>query len=81
MVAPTRLRLLPAQLQCVRTQTAGNYWPGTPRRIERFTLVVRVERIRIPAAQISMELAESLVAGMRCDGIRPLRGPAVEDLE
>ncbi len=54
-------------------QTAGNYWPGTPRRIERFTLAVRVERIRIPAAQISVELAESLVAGTG----RTLQGLAV----
>ena len=44
-------------------QTAQDYWPSTPRRIERFTLAVRMERIRIPAAQISAELAERLVAG------------------
>ena len=44
-------------------QTARNYWPGTPRRIERFSLAVWMERIRIPAAQISGDLAESLVAG------------------
>ena len=44
-------------------QAARNYWPATPRRIERFTLAIWMERVRIPAVQISVELAESLVAG------------------
>ena len=44
-------------------ETARGYWPNIPRRIERFTLGVWVERIRIPAAQVSADLAESLVAG------------------
>jgi hypothetical protein len=44
-------------------QTASDYWPSKPRRIKRFTLAVWMERIRIPAAQISADLAESLVAG------------------
>jgi len=38
-------------------------WPGKPRRVERFNLAARMERIRIPAAQISGELASKLVAG------------------
>ena len=44
-------------------ETARGYWPNTPRRIERFTLGVWMERIRIPAAQVSADLAEDLVAG------------------
>ncbi len=38
-------------------------WPARPRRIERFLLSVWMERIQIPAAQISVELASKLVAG------------------
>ena len=40
-----------------------NLWPDEPRRIERFTLGAWVERIAIPAAQISAELGEALVSG------------------
>jgi Zn-dependent M28 family amino/carboxypeptidase len=39
------------------------YWPAEPRRIERFTLGTWVERISIPVAQISADLAGQLVAG------------------
>ena len=39
-------------------------WPDDRRRIERFTLGAWVERIRIPAAQISLKLADALVAGL-----------------
>jgi hypothetical protein len=46
----------------LESQTAAT-WPRAPRRIERFELAVRLERIRIPAAQISVELAARLVAG------------------
>ena len=45
------------------TQAAADYWPSTPRRIERFTLAVWMERVRIPAVQVSAEVAERLVAG------------------
>ena len=45
------------------TQAADDYWPSAPRRIERFTLGLWMDRIRIPAAQISSGLAERLVAG------------------
>ena len=38
-------------------------WPKEPRRIERFTLGTWMEQITIPAAQISAEIAERLVAG------------------
>ena len=40
---------------------ARNYWPATPLRIDRFTLAAWVERVRIPAAQISPALAEILL--------------------
>jgi hypothetical protein len=42
-------------------------WPESPRRIERFTLAAWVEQIQIPAAQISVELAEALVAATGSD--------------
>jgi hypothetical protein len=45
------------------TQSASNYWPASPRRIERFTLGLWMDRIGIPAVQISAGLAERLVAG------------------
>jgi hypothetical protein len=37
-------------------------WPAEMRRIERFTLGAWAEQVRIPAAEISVELAERLVA-------------------
>jgi hypothetical protein len=40
---------------------AAAYWPPQPRRIERFTLKLWVDRITIPVAQISAELAGQLV--------------------
>jgi hypothetical protein len=45
------------------TAAARAYWPPEPRRIERFTLGVWVERVGIPVAQVSAQLAEELVAG------------------
>jgi hypothetical protein len=45
------------------SRTHQNAWPDEPRRIERFTLGDWAERIDIPAAQISSELAAVLVAG------------------
>lgn len=44
-----------------RTHQAA--WPQEPRRIERYLLGDWVERLSIPAARISVELAESLVGG------------------
>jgi hypothetical protein len=45
------------------TSAAADYWPAEPRRVERFTLGVWVDRVRIPVAQVSAELAATLVAG------------------
>ncbi len=44
-------------------RSASNYWPEQPPRIPRFMLGSWVERVRIPAAQISPALAETLVKG------------------
>jgi Zn-dependent M28 family amino/carboxypeptidase len=44
-------------------QGARNFWPATPPRIKPYTLATWADRIRIPVAQISPALAESLVAG------------------
>lgn len=41
----------------------SSQWPASQRRIERFTLAAWTEQITIPAAQISVEVAEMLVAG------------------
>jgi hypothetical protein len=38
-------------------------WPATPPRIDRFTLAAWVEKIRIPAIQISTTVADALVRG------------------
>jgi len=42
---------------------ARNYWPAEAPRIERYTLGSWAERVRIPAAQVSPTLAETLVRG------------------
>jgi Zn-dependent M28 family amino/carboxypeptidase len=42
---------------------ATNYWPSEARRVERYTLAAWMERVRIPAAQISPALANTLLAG------------------
>ena len=42
---------------------AKNYWPQTPPRILNYTLAGWADRIRIPVAQISPALAETLVSG------------------
>ncbi|MDE0359439.1 MAG: M28 family peptidase [Gammaproteobacteria bacterium] len=42
---------------------AEGYWPSTPRRIGRYTLASRLDRISIPALRISPALAENLVSG------------------
>jgi Peptidase family M28/PA domain len=41
--------------------SASTYWPATPPRIDRFTLAAWVDRIKIPAMQISPEFADALV--------------------
>src|SRR5262249_58537852 len=41
---------------------ARAYWPETPPRILNYTLATWADRIRIPVAQISPALAESLLA-------------------
>lgn len=42
---------------------ARNYWPAEPPRIGQFTLAAWMERVRIPAAQVSPALAEILLRG------------------
>jgi hypothetical protein len=44
-------------------QAARNFWPAAPARIPNYTLATWADRIRIPAAQISPALAETLLAG------------------
>jgi Peptidase family M28 len=44
-------------------QGARNFWPAAPARIPNYTLATWADRIRIPAAQISPALAETLLAG------------------
>ncbi len=43
--------------------TARNFWPAEQPRIRRFTLQTWANRIRIPAAQISPALADTLLKG------------------
>jgi Zn-dependent M28 family amino/carboxypeptidase len=43
-------------------EAARSYWPEAPRRIERFTLDVWMDRVTVPVAQVSAELASQLVA-------------------
>jgi len=52
----------PAQPGSLETAARGAY-PATPPRIDRFTLASWVEKIRIPAMQISTPMAEALVQG------------------
>jgi hypothetical protein len=42
---------------------AQSYWPAQPPRLGRYTLATWMERVRIPAAQISPALAEILIRG------------------
>ncbi len=42
---------------------ARNYWPATPPRVERYALGMWMERVRIPAGQISIALAKSMLRG------------------
>jgi hypothetical protein len=44
-------------------QGARNFWPAAPARIPNYTLATWADRIRIPAAQISPALADTLLAG------------------
>jgi Peptidase family M28/PA domain len=42
--------------------SARTYWPAPPPRIERFTLATWMERVKIPAAQISPAFAAQILA-------------------
>jgi hypothetical protein len=42
--------------------SARTYWPAAPPRIERFTLATWMERVKIPAAQISPAFAAQILA-------------------
>jgi Zn-dependent M28 family amino/carboxypeptidase len=44
---------------------AANYWPSTPPRLERYTLMTWAEQVRIPVIQVSPAVAQQLVAGQR----------------
>jgi Zn-dependent M28 family amino/carboxypeptidase len=44
---------------------ASNYWPATPPRIERYTLMTWAEKVQIPVVQVSAAVARRLVAGQR----------------
>lgn len=44
-------------------QAARAVWPATPPHLKTYTLAAWADRLRIPAAQISPALAETLVAG------------------
>lgn len=41
-------------------RAADRYWPSNPRRVPRYSLATWVNRVRIPAFQISPEVAEML---------------------
>ena len=43
--------------------TGGNFWPQQPSRLGTYSLAGWMESVRIPAAQISVDLATSLVKG------------------
>ena len=45
------------------TRLTGNFWPAQEPRIRPFQLASWVERVQIPAAQISPALADALLAG------------------
>lgn len=51
------------QQQGDATRLAGNFWPAQEPRIRPFQLGSWVEKVRIPAAQISPALADALLAG------------------
>jgi hypothetical protein len=69
---------------------ARSYWPATPPRIDRFFLASYLDKIRIPAAQISPALASILIRGTNRSlddlsraaeterGAAPVRLPGVE---
>jgi hypothetical protein len=41
---------------------AGNYWPPTSPRVERYTLKAWSDKVRIPVVQVSVPVAERLVS-------------------
>ena len=44
---------------------AANYWPTTPPRLERYTLMKWAEQVHIPVVQVSPSVGEMLVAGTK----------------
>ncbi len=42
---------------------AASYWPATAPRVERYTLKFWADKVRIPVMQVSVAVAERLVAG------------------
>ena len=44
---------------------AATYWPATPPRLERYTLKSLSDKVRIPVVQVSVAVAERLVAPTR----------------
>lgn len=66
-------------------RAAARYWPSNPRRVPRYSLATWVNRVRIPAFQISPEVAEMLtrptgrsfaeLAAAAEDGVDPLEIP------
>ena len=44
---------------------AANYWPTTPPRLERYTLMKWAEQVHIPVVQVSASVGEMLVAGTK----------------
>ncbi|MGH9386083.1 MAG: M28 family peptidase, partial [Vicinamibacterales bacterium] len=44
---------------------AANYWPETPPRVERYTLMKWAEQVHIPLVQVSSSVGEMLVAGTK----------------
>lgn len=69
---------------------AAAYWPAEPLRVERYTLLTWAERVRIPVVQVSVAVAEQLVAGSgqsllalaktaeRAGGVTPVPLPGVD---
>lgn len=69
---------------------AATYWPETPPRLERYTLMSLAEQVHIPVAQVSVAAAQRLVAGQRQSlldlaksaetrgGVTPVALPGVE---
>jgi hypothetical protein len=44
---------------------AANYWPSTPPRVERYTLLKWADQVHIPVVQVAAGVGEMLVAGSK----------------